>query len=41
MVRDGAAARVGRAMKRRRRVMMVRECLEREETRFNGDLSCS
>jgi hypothetical protein len=37
MVRDGAAARMGRARRRRRR---VREYLGRGETWFNGDLSC-
>jgi hypothetical protein len=40
MVRDGAAACAGRVMRRRRKVTMVRGYLEREETRFNGDLSC-
>src|SRR6266403_2144324 len=39
MVRDGAAARVGRVMRRRRRVTIAREHLELEETKFNGDLS--
>jgi hypothetical protein len=41
MVNDGAAASVGRVMRKRRRMAMVWEYLEREETRFNGDdLSC-
>jgi len=39
MVRDGAAARAGRVMRRRRRVTIAREHLELEETKFNGDLS--
>src|SRR6266478_6280554 len=37
MVRDGAAARMGRVRRRRRRMQVY---LEREETWFNGDLSC-